>query len=75
MIMVLNIKNADKKIAQLNSEGHDVYWDNYTIVSFRPNPNASQDKFGVFRNGKFGYEKRFEVTTEGLWHLHGFKRK
>ena len=71
--MVLNIKNADKKIAQLKAEGHDVYWDNYTVVSFRPNPNAVYSTQGIYRNGQFGYEKRFEVNQNGLWFLSGFK--
>lgn len=72
--MILNIKNAEKKIDQLNQQGNDVFWENYTICSFRPAELAEQSVHGVFRNGAWGYVKRFEVGEDGLWRLYGFKK-
>lgn len=73
--MILTYKNADNKVEQLKQQGHDVYWEGYTVVSFRPNPSAMYNQHGVYRNGSFGYEKRFEVTPEGTWQLYGFNKR
>lgn len=74
--MILTFDNADRKIEQLNKQGHDVYWDNYTVVSFRPSEKAQYSaKYGVVRKGQYGYLKKFEVNEKGEWILFGFDKK
>lgn len=74
--MILTFDNADRKIDQLNKQGHDVFWDGWTVVSFRQSEKAQYSaKYGVVRKGQFGYLKRFEVDQDGLWRLYGFDKK
>jgi hypothetical protein len=46
----------------------NLFWDGWTIVRFKPNPNAEFNKSGLRRNNIWGYATRYEPTKTG-WRL------
>lgn len=67
--MILNYDNADRKLAKLTASGRDIRWDNYTLVEFTPNDSARFNKNGVWRNGQYGFQRKYEVNDKGLWYI------
>lgn len=47
------------------AKNKNLFWDGWTIVEFKNNPDAVTYKNGMFRNGKWGATKRFEPTRDG----------
>jgi hypothetical protein len=43
----------------------NLFWDGWTIVEFRNNPDASSYKNGMYRNGKWGTARRYEPSRDG----------
>ena len=52
-------KNKDKNI----------FWDGYTIVQWFPSNNGYVQPNGMFRNGKWGYSNRYNLTPQGTWEI------
>ncbi|QLF83430.1 hypothetical protein SEA_NICEHOUSE_217 [Rhodococcus phage NiceHouse] len=73
--MILTEKTADNKLERLVKQGHDLEWDGWTIVSYKPHSGAFMKKNGVFRNGIWQVSKRYEINEDGKWYLNGIKLK
>ena len=43
------------------------YWDGYTIVKWSPGHNGFTQVNGMFRNNRWGYENKYNLTKRGTW--------
>lgn len=64
-VVELNYKEAHKFVNQNKYSGF--YWDGFTIVKWTPGHNGFTQVNGMFRKGKWGYAKRFNLTDKGTW--------
>ena len=65
--MKVNWDDADTFVAEQQSKGADFRWDGYEIVHFQPHPAGFYK--GVYRNGTYGFESRFDVNRKGDFHV------
>lgn len=65
----VNHENADKFVAQQQKAGVEVFWDGWTMVFFRENEESFFTKWGVLRNGKWGYANKFDMDSEGVYQI------
>lgn len=66
------ISDIEKDFTKINSgtrNGVEYRWEGYTIVKFTPTGRATFSPKGVFHNGKYGFEERFDVDKDGRWYL------
>lgn len=63
----LDIKAAHRVVREQQQAGNDVEWDGWTMVFYRPAPQAVYSKDGVFRKGQWSFANRVEVNSEGMW--------
>ena len=68
---IKSVKQAEKFVVQQKRLGNDVRWENYDIVFWRESEKGVTSKDGAFRNGKWGFENRFEVNESGEWNIDG----
>lgn len=73
--MILTEKTADRKVERLIEQGHDLEWDGWDLISYKPFDGAFMRKAGVFRKGQWFLSKRHEVNEDGKWILSGIKLK
>ena len=60
---------AESFVAQQQALGVDCRWDNYDIVFFRAAEQGFYSRNGSFRNGVWGFDNRFPVTSKGTWEV------
>lgn len=60
-------EESDKFVEDQQAKGNDFYWDQYTIVHFKPHPAGFYN--GIHRNGQYGFESRFEINAKGDYHV------
>lgn len=65
----LDIKAAHKLVREQRAMGNDCEWDGWTMVFYRPADHAVNNVNGVFRNGRWAFANRVEVTSEGIWQV------
>ena len=46
----------------------DLYWDGWTVLERIPNNKGMTNKLGIFVNGQWYMQKRFECTAKG-WNI------
>lgn len=73
--MKINYDNADKKIAELQRQGHTVYWRGYDIVLFRATDLGKRRNTGVRHQREdgswvWGIETVFEPNAQGEWDIN-----
>ena len=61
----LNWKVAHKFVDKRKKEGF--FWDGWTIVKWSPGHNGYTEINGMFKNGKWGYVNRYQLTNKGTW--------
>lgn len=59
---------AAHKFVEKNKQ-NNVFWDGYTIVQWFPSNNGYMQENGLFRNNKWGYSNRYELTSKGTWEI------
>ena len=65
--MKVSWDESDTFVAEQQAKGNDLRWDGYEIVHFNPHPAGFYK--GVHRNGKYGFESRFEINAKGDYHV------
>jgi len=65
--IVLDYEQAHKFVEKNKKNGF--FWDGYTIVKWTPGSNGYMQKNGMFRENKWGYSSRYNVTSSGMWEL------
>jgi hypothetical protein len=65
----LGYDEAHEYVDNQQRNGKTVYWDGWTIVSFRPNKTAYMKKDGAFVNGKWGTVRRIKPNKYGKWRV------
>ena len=70
-IMILTYATADEKIEKLKTQGHDIEWDGWKIISYVPHGGAFLKSSGAFRNGQWTVKTVHEVDENGKWNLPG----
>lgn len=65
----LDYDQAHEYVASEQRRGKTVFWDGWTIVSFRPNPAGYMLKDGAFINGKWGTKRTIKVNRYGKWRI------
>jgi hypothetical protein len=43
------------------------YWEGYTIVKWSPGHNGYTQTNGMFKNNKWGYANKYQLTSKGTW--------
>ena len=61
----LNFKEAHKFVDQNKKNGF--YWDNFTIIKWSPGHNGFSQVNGMYKNNKWGYVSRYDLTDKGTW--------
>ena len=64
-----DIKEAHSLVRKERALGNDVRWDGWDIVFFRPSDNGMTSTNGAFKNGRWGFDNRIEVNSEGKWEI------
>lgn len=59
-----------EKMESIVKKERNLHWDGWTVVERILNKSGMTNKFGVFVNGKWYLQKRFEPTEKG-WKLPG----
>ena len=65
--ITLDYEQAHKFVEKNKQNGF--FWDGYTIVKWTPGSNGYMQKNGMFRENKWGYSSRYNVTSSGMWEL------
>lgn len=73
--MILTHKSADHKVERLREQGHDIEWEGWNIVTYKPFGGAFMRKNGAFRNGQWCLKKTFEPQEDGKYYLNGIRFK
>jgi hypothetical protein len=66
MIAVSSYEKAHKIV----DSNRSLFWDGWTIVEFKPSRDSVTSKNAIFKNGRWGYSKRFEPGENG-WKVPG----
>jgi hypothetical protein len=66
---VSELSYEDAHIFVKNNERNGFRWEGWTIVKWSPGNNGYMQTNGAFRNGRWGYENRYEVTKRGTWRV------
>lgn len=45
------------------------FWDGWTLIKWSPGHNGYTEPNGMYRNGKWGFARRYNVTRKGTWIL------
>jgi hypothetical protein len=67
-----NMTEMDYKLAHKFVEENKLkgfFWDGYTVVKWSPGHNGFTQTNGLYRNGKWGYASRFDMTDKGTWSI------
>jgi hypothetical protein len=65
--IVLDYEQAHKLVEKNKKSGF--FWDGYVLVKWTPTPDGYMQKNGMFRNNKWGFASRYQVTTKGTWEI------
>ena len=63
----MNVTSLEE-MEQIVSKNKALTWDGWTVIHLRQNDNAYSSKNGVYRNGQWYIQNRFDVTENG-WEL------
>ncbi len=63
----LNYEAAHSFVEKNKDQGF--FWDGYTIVKWSPSSNGFMQPNGMFRNNKWGYSNRYNLTSSGTWEI------
>jgi hypothetical protein len=63
----LNYEQAHKLVESKKRSGF--FWDGYTLVKWSPGHKGYTQTNGLYRNGKWGFASRFELTNKGTWRV------
>lgn len=63
----LNYEQAHKFVE--NNKKNNFFWDGYTIVKWTPGHNGFLQTNGMFKNNKWGYASRYNMTKRGTWRI------
>lgn len=70
----MTITDLNDDLIKLNrvkgKNGSQFFWRGYDIIKFSPNGRAPFSKDGVFHQGQWGFETKFEVSDEGKWRVY-----
>lgn len=69
MFTVSGLEYAENFVREQQEAGADCRWDGWDIVFFRPSETAVTSRYGVYRNGLWGFDNRSEVDESGVWHI------
>lgn len=58
--------NTAHKIVDSNK---NLSWNGWTIIEWKKNPDGYWNKFGSFRNGSWGVERKMPVQDNGTWRV------
>ena len=65
--ITLNYEAAHSFVEKNKDQGF--FWDGYTIVKWSPSNNWFMQPNGMFRNNKWGYSNRYNLTSSGTWEI------
>lgn len=65
--ITLNYEAAHSFVEKNKDQGF--FWDGYTIVKWSPSNNGFMQPNGTFRNNKWGYSNRYNLTSSGTWEI------
>jgi hypothetical protein len=51
------------------NQKNNFFWDGYTIVKWTPGHNGFMQVNGMFKNNKWGYASRYNMTKNGTWKI------
>lgn len=71
--MILTEHTADRKVAKLQQQGHDIEWEGWSLNYYFPNRAAWRKKNGAFRNGQWCIKRIHNLNDQGKWVLPGIK--
>lgn len=66
----LDYDQAHSYVADQQTKGRSVFWDQWNIISFRPNPAAYTKKDGMFHKGKWGTKRTIKPNKNGMWRVN-----
>lgn len=69
MNTIVELDYNDAHIFVDNNDRNGFFWDGWTIVKWSPGNNGYMQPNGMFRNGRWGYVNRYEVTKRGTWRV------
>lgn len=65
----LDYDEAHAYVERQQAKGRTVFWDQWDIISFRPNPAGYMKKDGMFYNGRWGRKQTIKVNKNGKWRV------
>jgi len=65
--IILDYSTAHSFVEKNTDKGF--FWDGYTIVKWSPSNNGFMQPNGMFRNNKWGYSNRYNLTSSGTWEI------
>lgn len=63
--MILDYDKAHRVVKKNNN----LYWDGWSIVSFKRDPNGMFKKNGIYRDGYWCIHEVFKVKDNGTWEI------
>lgn len=67
-MFIIDFEQAENLVESLKDK-INIYWDGYDICIFEKDHNAYYNNKGIFKNGLYGFERKFSINEEGLYHL------
>lgn len=61
--------NYDQAHKYVDTQGDNVFWDQWDIVVFKPAAIGFKRSNGMYRNGTWGLAHRIKVTDRGTWRV------
>lgn len=65
--LTLNYEAANNFVEKNKDQGF--FWDGWTLVKWSPSNNGFMQPNGMFRNNKWGYSHRYNLTPNGTWDI------
>lgn len=71
MLVIKNIREAERFVARQQKLGNNVRWDGWDIVFFRAAPQAVYSREGVWNreHSTYGFDNRVRVNEKGEYHI------
>jgi len=63
-MLIKSLNSMEKIVSQNKALG----WDGWSVTDSKPSPTAWRSKDGVYVNGQWFLQRRYEITPDG-WHI------
>jgi len=65
----LNHRGVEVFIKRYSKSNQESFWDNYSLLIWRKDPNGFTSKKGMFRKNSWGQVDVIPVNNNGVWAL------